>query len=1067
MTISALLYKYPLDLTGKNPTNLVLREPHTIGSVTNRAFVTNSGPFYTKDVVVREATSGKVLVPYTQYLILQPYQEASVKTGLDVAAIIYITDASVDTEILVDYQCVGGEFSWSVYALKAMLEAAELDSRPVHWGDIVGKPTEFRPSPHLHDLGDSYGWEYITVQLEGIRNAILIGDAASHDEIRQQLELSLNIIRNTAAENNAAFLLHKNDLNDPHNVTAAQVGLGNVLNSRHATDAEASYAANPDNIAPITTYVIDVKNLNAAMRAFEAAAVTPHINDLNDPHNVTATQVGLGSVQNYGMSTKVEAEQGLTELKYMSPLRTKEAIAKLALEPLTTHINNKNDPHDVTKEQVGLGLVQNYSHVTALEAKQAGTLTYDSSACFNVMGAYGASLAFQEYDRITAKAHREDYGNSHKVTKAQVALGNVANYPVASYIDAVSSFDNNLSIFNNWTRYSHVLSENWNAVSTYAWTAVVYYGGEQWQSLKSVPANQVPFVGSTYWAVYDEKNSITYNSSTQVFQSVTNSVGTVGMASDMTFNDYSWDVDVTSVATDDDEIGLVAAYINTGLAINTLSVVRTLNNPYGFQVWFNHRLPGQRLLAAKTGGVPTELLNGTLYNTYSATRPNGTPSIMLRTGWQWRVDVNSPWQNVKFRMRSKRVGNKFYFYTSAANSTAISTTDADTQVIVDLDLPGNADMVDLLNPCSIGYEVFSQPGAMWTPINFPWRRNDVYMTPWRVKDAIDYYRVNTLNPTFATIASLQAHTVSGGTNPHGTTKGDVVLGSVENYGIASTVEAQQGLVSNKYMTPLRTKEAINLIAGGLVASHSGIIGNPHGTSASQVGAYTVAQTNALVYEYALGGGWGINGVGWQTVTLPSWVKKFRIVASGGGGGGAVGAATGRAANQVGSDNGRGGGGGAGAYYEFAGHTSLWGHTFTFYVGAGGAGATATPSGMNGGGGESTVLFGGAVVVGGGYGGGSYAGYSEINPGGGGGNCAVYNDVLAMAHLGAGGDGSDGGSIVNHWSGSGDGGASNFGGGSRGAVGYLNDQAGYPIGSGGGGSTVRGMPGTNGTVIFYW
>ena len=41
-----------------------------------------------------------------------------------------------------------------------------------------------------------------------------------------------------------------------------------------------------------------------------------------------------------------------------------------------------------------------------------------------------------------------------------------------------------------------------------------------------------------------------------------------------------------------------------------------------------------------------------------------------------------------------------------------------------------------------------------------------------------------------------------------TTKGDVELGSVENYGIATKAEAEAGSVNNKYMTPLRTKEAI-------------------------------------------------------------------------------------------------------------------------------------------------------------------------------------------------------------------------------------------------------------------
>lgn len=49
----------------------------------------------------------------------------------------------------------------------------------------------------------------------------------------------------------------------------------------------------------------------------------------NNPHGVTKSQVGLGSVENYGKATKAEAEVGTSDAKYMTPLRTKEAIDKL------------------------------------------------------------------------------------------------------------------------------------------------------------------------------------------------------------------------------------------------------------------------------------------------------------------------------------------------------------------------------------------------------------------------------------------------------------------------------------------------------------------------------------------------------------------------------------------------------------------------------------------------------------------------------------------------------------------------------------------------------------------
>lgn len=54
--------------------------------------------------------------------------------------------------------------------------------------------------------------------------------------------------------------------------------------------------------------------------------------------------------------------------------------------------------------------------------------------------------------------------------------------------------------------------------------------------------------------------------------------------------------------------------------------------------------------------------------------------------------------------------------------------------------------------------------------------------------------------------------VGNTSNPHGVTKSQVGLGSVENYAIATKAQAEAGTVTNRYMTPLRVKEAIEALA---------------------------------------------------------------------------------------------------------------------------------------------------------------------------------------------------------------------------------------------------------------
>lgn len=102
------------------------------------------------------------------------------------------------------------------------------------------------------------------------------------------------------------------------------------------------------------------------------ADLTAHIQNRNNPHNVTKQQVGLGNVVNVEQASKVDFQD---------------------------HSNNRNNPHGVTKTQVGLGNVTNVEQATKQE--------------FN--------------------AHATNRNNPHSVTKYQVGLGNVDNVRQASY----------------------------------------------------------------------------------------------------------------------------------------------------------------------------------------------------------------------------------------------------------------------------------------------------------------------------------------------------------------------------------------------------------------------------------------------------------------------------------------------------------------------------------------------------------------------------------------------------------------------------------------------------------
>lgn len=53
-----------------------------------------------------------------------------------------------------------------------------------------------------------------------------------------------------------------------------------------------------------------------------------HVNDTNNPHEVTKNQVGLGNVDNFSTATQTEAEKGEASNKFMTPQRTTQMITK-------------------------------------------------------------------------------------------------------------------------------------------------------------------------------------------------------------------------------------------------------------------------------------------------------------------------------------------------------------------------------------------------------------------------------------------------------------------------------------------------------------------------------------------------------------------------------------------------------------------------------------------------------------------------------------------------------------------------------------------------------------------
>lgn len=191
-------------------------------------------------------------------------------------------------------------------------------------------------------------------------------------------------------------------------------------------------------------------------------ALKEHIESTNNPHKVTAEQVGLGNVPNVSTNDQTPTFTPAATLETLTPGEKISAlfgkIAKAIID-LISHIGNKSNPHGVTKDQIGLGNVDNTadnskpvstSQQDAIDAAYYNANQYTDQKIAELINGAPSTLdtlkeiadAMAESEDVVAAldaaigtkasqseldSHLASKSNPHGVTKSQVGLGSVPN----------------------------------------------------------------------------------------------------------------------------------------------------------------------------------------------------------------------------------------------------------------------------------------------------------------------------------------------------------------------------------------------------------------------------------------------------------------------------------------------------------------------------------------------------------------------------------------------------------------------------------------------------------------
>ena len=124
----------------------------------------------------------------------------------------------------------------------------------------------------------------------------------------------------------------------------------------------------------------DITDLDKYTQAQTNLKILDHSGLINNPHSVTKDQVGLGSVEDKSVSDIFTSDESTAyQAGIMSDVNDLLATTGGSL---SAHVGNKSNPHEVTKAQVGLGSVPDIDVKALLDAHESATNPHDIDLSF-------------------------------------------------------------------------------------------------------------------------------------------------------------------------------------------------------------------------------------------------------------------------------------------------------------------------------------------------------------------------------------------------------------------------------------------------------------------------------------------------------------------------------------------------------------------------------------------------------------------------------------------------------------------------------------------------------------
>ena len=333
--------------------------------------------------VVDDVTSS--LSSDSSLTVLSSAGAKNLKDALDAVDLRVVSLESAGIDFAQDYYNkteVDSKFTNMGQTIDGLPYAGQISDLTVRLGDVETDTTGKSDIGHTHDIED----------VDGLQDAL---DAkASSAELNATRTDLTTAINSKVSAGHTHVMADITDLEDfDLSIYAKLTDLDGIANASHThlvsdiTDIGTVYYNRTEVDAKISaidtthTHVeSDITDLDKYTQAQTNLKILDHSGLANNPHSVTKDQVGLGSVENKTVSQIFSSDESTAyQAGIMSDVNDLLATTGGSL---SAHTGNKNNPHEVTKAQVGLGSVPDIDVKALLDAHLTATNPHDIDLSF-------------------------------------------------------------------------------------------------------------------------------------------------------------------------------------------------------------------------------------------------------------------------------------------------------------------------------------------------------------------------------------------------------------------------------------------------------------------------------------------------------------------------------------------------------------------------------------------------------------------------------------------------------------------------------------------------------------